>query len=233
MDDPATAIVFDLQTVMRERELRTVDADLGLAVAAVKAYQHQRFAQTYADLLAQPKYAAATRFFLDDLYGPADYNERDRQFMRIVPAMVRLFSTEIVSTVRLLGGLHALSEQLDTAMARSLSGLPISEVGYGQAWRKTSAVEREQQIASMLRIGSDLDRYTRKPLLRQSLRLMRSPAQAAGLGELQRFLETGFNTFREMRGSAEFLSIIGKRERALAAALYAAEPAGRNFGNPI
>ena len=72
----------------------------------------------------------------------------------------------------------------------------------------------------MLRVGSDLDGYTRKPLLRQSLRLMRGPAQAAGLGDLQRFLETGFDTFRKMRGSTEFLAIIGQRERELAAALF-------------
>lgn len=220
MDDSGPAIVGYLKVVMRERELRAADAGLGHAAAAVKAYQHLRFANTYADLLVQPRYASATRFFLDDLYGPADYSERDRQFMRIVPAMVRLFPSEIVSTVRRLGALHALSEKLDTAMARELTGVALSTDNYALAWRTTSKTDREQQIAAMLQIGSDLDRYTRKPLLRQSLRLMRGPAQAAGLGDLQRFLETGFDTFRQMRGADEFLAVIGERERALAAQLF-------------
>jgi hypothetical protein len=57
----------------------------------------------------------------------------------------------------------------------------------------------------MLAVGTALDRYTRNPLLRHSLRLMRGPAQAAGLGVLQAFLERGFDTFGEMRGATEFL----------------------------
>ena len=38
-------------------------------------------------------------------------------------------------------------------------------------------------------------------MLRNSLRLMRGPAQVAGLGDLQAFLESGFETFRAMRGA--------------------------------
>jgi hypothetical protein len=225
LEDAGTAIRAQLQAVMEEREARSRDPSLGQRVLAIKAFQHRRFASTYADLMTQPRYAPATRFFLDDLYGPADYSERDRQFMRIVPAMVRLFPSDIVTTVRHLGALHALSEQLDSAMARALPVDTVSAENYGQAWRGTSAAEREQQIGLMLRVGSDLDRYTRKPLLRQSLRLMRGPASAAGLGDLQQFLEKGFDTFRDMRGANDFLATIGQRERALAASLFAGDPA--------
>ena len=221
MDEAGTAILSHLHAVMHERELRAADTQLGQRVAAIKAYQHRRFSHTYADLMTQPRYASATRFFLNDLYGLTDYSERDRQFIRIVPAMVRLFPSEIVQTVRHLGALHALSEELDTAMACAVSAFPLSDAHYAKAWRTTSAANREQQISWMLRVGFDLDRYTRKPLLRQSLRLMRGPAQAAGLGDLQRFLEAGFDTFRDMRGASDFLSIIGRRERELAAALFA------------
>ena len=62
----------------------------------------------------------------------------------------------------------------------------------------------------MLAVGSALDRYTRNPLLRASLRLMRGPAAAAGLGALQGFLERGFDTFREMRGAREFLDTVAR-----------------------
>ena len=208
---------------MEERDPRMQDPTLGQRVIAVKAFQRQRFAQTYADLLQQVRYASASVFFLDDLYGPADTSERDRQFMRIVPAMVRLFPGDIVKTVQSLSALHALSERLDTAMARVLISDEVSREIYVHAWRSTSAADRERQIELMLRVGSDLDRHTRKPLLRQSLRFMRGPAQAAGLSDLQRFLERGFDTFKNMRGAGEFLTIIGQRERALAAALFKGE----------
>ena len=225
VDEAGKEILGHLQAVARERERRAADPALGRCVAAVKSYQHRRFAHTYADLMAQPRYAAATRFFLNDLYGPADFSERDRQFMRILPAMVRLFPSEMVSTVRHLGALHALSEKLDSLMGAVLASVDITGVRYTAAWCASSATDREHQISLMLQVGSDLDRYTRKPLLRQSLRIMRGPAHAAGLVDLQCFLELGFDTFRELRGADEFLATIGQRERALAAALFAGAPA--------
>jgi hypothetical protein len=51
---------------------------------------------------------------------------------------------------------------------------------------------------------------------------MRAPARAAGLGELQRTLESGFDTFRGMKGAQEFIAIIDERERDFARALFAA-----------
>ncbi len=220
MEDAGAAIQAQLQAVMNERAARILVPELGRKVLAVKAFQHGRFTKTYADLMEQARYAAATQFFLDDLYGPADFSERDRQFMRIVPAMVRLFPDEIVATVGRLGALHALSERLDSAMAKVLDNSTITGAAYSRAWRTTSQEDREQQIVLMLQVGLDLDRYTRKPLLRQSLRFMRGPAAAAGLADLQRFLEKGFDTFRDMRGADQFLAIIGERERQLAASLF-------------
>ena len=55
-----------------------------------------------------------------------------------------------------------------------------------------------------------------------SLRLMRGPARVAGLGELQRFLEAGFDTFKSMGGAKEFLSLIETRENRLSSALFGA-----------
>lgn len=226
-------ILVCLNEVAAQRVLRQQDPALGRQVLAVKAYQHARFMWTYADMLAHPRFGAAARFFLDDLYGPGDFTTRDSQFVRIVPALVRLFPRDIVDTVLALGRLHALSERLDTAMGRCAIGLdhhadgqPITGQTYGACWRQVGGVgERDQQITLMLAVGVALEGYTRKPLLRHSLRLMRGPAQAAGLGELQTFLERGFDTFRSMKGSSEFLDTIARRERALAAQLFAGEDA--------
>jgi hypothetical protein len=68
-------------------------------------------------------------------------------------------------------------------------------------------------------------------MLRHSLRAMRIPARAAGLAALQTFLESGFDTFRGLRGADEFLAQIVKREHSLAASLFgstgAADPLGQ------
>ena len=143
-----------------------------------------------------------------------------------MPALVRLFPPEIVATVRDLADLHALSEALDTALAQALPSAHIDAAAYVAAWRDTGRAEdRERQVALTLAIGAALDRYTRKPVLMTSLRLMRGPASAAGLSELQAFLERGFATFRSMGGAAEFLKAIGDRERELVAQLFDADVA--------
>ena len=217
-------ILGHLAEVARERGRREADPAHAQRVGLIKQYQHARFASTYADLLASPRFGQAATFFLNDLYGPHDFTQRDAQFARIVPALVRLFPREIVHTVEALAALHALSERLDAAMAEALpeEAQYANALSYGRAWRAIGrADEREQQIGLMLAVGESLDQYTRKPLMRHTLRLMRVPAQAAGMAALQQFLETGFDTFAQMRGAAPFLQTIAQRERGLAEALFA------------
>ena len=218
-------ILSHLNAVQAERERRRQSPPLHAQVQAVKDYQQRRFAATYDDLLAQPRYRPAARFFLDELYGPTDFSERDAQFARVVPALVRLFPEEIVATVATLTTLHALSENLDSQMGEALLSLEadteLSATDYTAAWQATGrAVDRQQQIDLMLSVGSSLDKLTRKPLVRASLLLMRGPARAAGLGELQKLLESGFEAYRSMKGAAEFLSTVRQRETDLCAELF-------------
>lgn len=221
MSEEARRILAQLESVALERERRAADPTLGAAVVALKAYQQLRFARTYADLLASPRYAAAARFFLDELYGPKDFSQRDAQFARVVPGLVRLFPHEIVMTVEVLARLHAVSETLDTAMGTHLLDQAVDAKSYIRAWQLTGRREqRDLQIDCTLRVGRDLDRLTRKPLLRTSLHLMRGPARAAGLPALQQFLECGFDTFKAMGGAADFLGMVEVRERALARVLF-------------
>ena len=220
----AESLLKELRAVDAERARRAADPELEARVQALKAWQQRRFAHTYADLLANPRYEAATRFFLQELYGPGDYRQRDAQFARVIPTLTRLFRAEVVDTVAKLARLHALSERLDTAMAEHLLSPDITAREYGIAWRACGEPDaRQLQIALTMAVGEALDRLTRKPLLRQSLKLMRGPAQMAGLGALQNFLESGFDTFKAMRGAAEFLSTVRQREDTLARALFRAD----------
>jgi hypothetical protein len=223
MTEHHVTIAGFLSQVDDERLRRQADPELHAAVQALKIYQQARFSRTYADLLATPRYGSAAKFFLEELYGPTDFTRRDAQFLRVAPAISRLFPSELVHAVAVLAELHAVSEQLDTAMGEQLRGCRIDANAYVRAWQSaTLPAKRELQIALTLEIGATLDRYTRKPLIRQTLRMMRGPARAAGLGELQRFLEAGFDAFKAMKGATEFLSLIGQRERTLAHALFGA-----------
>jgi len=223
MSAPATAIAAHLRVVDAERQRRSELPGLPARVTELKAFQQRRFSHTYADLLASERYGAAARYFLAELYGPGDFTARDAQFARVAPAIVRVFPDQVAETVAILAELHALSETLDTATALHLPNGPVAAIDYVQAWQRTGrASDREQQIVLTLRIAAHLDRITRMPMLRRALRMMRAPARAAGLSELQRSLETGFDVFRAMKGAQEFIAVIDARERALAEALFAA-----------
>jgi len=223
----AADIAAQLEVVAAERQRRAESPALLEKVTALKAFQQRRFSHTYADLLRSTRYGAAARYFLEELYGPKDFSARDAQFARVAPTIARLFPSDVAETVAVLAGLHALSETLDSAMGRELADARITPADYIAAWQGVGrAADRQRQIDLTLDIAAQLDRVTRLPLLRHTLRLMRAPARAAGLGELQRSLESGFDTFRAMQGADEFIAFIAERERTLADALFAAGTRG-------
>ncbi len=207
-----------------ERRRRQQSPGFGARVQAVKAYQHQRFASTYADLMARDSMRAATRFFLEELYGPMDFGMRDAQFERVAPTLVKLFPGELGAIVAELAELHALSEQLDSEMGKAIDSTALNAAAYAQAWRRVGRFEdRERQIRWVVSIGICLDQQVRKPLLRSTLRLMRGPAQVAGLGSIHQFLSSGFDAFIALGGAGEFLETIAQRERTLASELSSAD----------
>lgn len=194
------------------------------ATKVVKSFQARRFSGTYGDLLASVEFGAAARFFLQDLYSDKDYSQRDAQFSRIAGALQTLFPQQVVATAVSLAQLHQLTEELDAQMAAAWITQPADIQGdsvtcYMACWRHVSREsDRERQLYMVLSVGAELDRLTRTPGLRFMLRMMRRPASAAGLGSLQNFLESGFDTFSSMSGNGsrarEFLQIIKNRESA-------------------
>lgn len=221
MSTQAARVLEQLQIVEQLRRRRAADPALARRVLAIKDYQARRFELTYADLLRNQRYRPAALFFLEHLYGPREFADRDAQFARVVPAITRIFPAEVTGTVEALAHLHALSETLDTEMAGHAPSSPLRAQDYLTAWQATGhAAEREQQIVLTLDIGRALDHYTRSKFIRTTLRVMRRPARAAGLSALQDFLESGFQAFAAMGGANEFLAWIDDREHALATALF-------------
>jgi hypothetical protein len=209
------------------REAASDSPSLAQAVSDIKAFQARRFTGTYFDLLQTRQYKPATLFFLDELYSEKDYSERDAQFSRIAGTLERLFPKQVVQTAVVLAQLHSLTEELDLAMGKCwLEDTGGSDVNrYICAWRKVGRrQDRDAQLSGALNVGQELVILTRTPGLRMALRMMRRPANLAGMGALQHFLESGFDTFAGMGkqpdGTDFFLSTVQKRESALLEKLF-------------
>ncbi|WP_310449100.1 FFLEELY motif protein [Sulfuritalea sp.] len=223
------AIGHELATCIAEaRELRAARADDPRAedYPHLKEYQAARLAHSYADLLASARYKPAAEFFLSDLYGPKDFRTRDEELARVVPLMVHVLPARALATLLEAVKMDTLSESLDTAMVLALRkagrNRAIDWPAYVAAYRSCGRREdRELQIALVDQIGKTLDRLTRMPLVRYSLKLMSGPAHLAGLEALHGFLQGGYDAFSRMKGADEFLAIVGARETALMRELFA------------
>jgi hypothetical protein len=196
-------------------------------LAELKRWQTQRLERTYADIAAQPRYKAATAFFLDDLYGAKDFSGRDQAMLRILPVMSRVLPQKAVETAALAIEVEAVSEALDQRLAAALPAGAIDPESYAKAYRETSTrAERQHQIELVDAVGHRLDALVAKPFLSRTLKLMRQPAKLAGLGDLQDFLERGFAAFHGMKGADGFLALVRERETAILNQLFSgkAEP---------
>jgi len=222
--------------VARLRREVAADAHTRAAVQAVKQWQAQRLTRTHRCLLEDPRYAAAARFFLDDLYGAKDFSRRDAELARLVPTMVRLLPDAALETIADAIEMDALSERLDLALARELSEEDVARIDaarYADAYRRAgSRAERERQLALIEAIGHSLDRLVRRPMIGRLLKSMTKPAQLAGLAEMQDFLVRGFEAFRAIGGAFGFLEAIEARERVILQALYAGVRDGWDQAEP-
>jgi len=212
-----------LRAVKTERQAARREPSLLAARTALKRHQSARLGRTHADLLAASDTHDAAVFFLEELYGAHDLSQRDVDLERIIPTMQRVLSYEALHTITEAIVLDALSEKLDTAMAREL-GVDFDQAGYLAAYRKVSTqAERARQLDLVQELGDSLCALVRIPLLSVTLSIMRGPARLAGLGDLQQFLERGFTTFKRMKQPKAFVATIAGRERAAMEAIYAGD----------
>jgi hypothetical protein len=240
MSHPATGLDRRLQRLLeankRGRDPACEPRNRSRWLAPLQRWQAARLQRSFADFLDEPRTAPAARFFLDDLYGDHDVTARDRDVERVLPLMRKLLPEHLIETAADAIELAWLSHALDMRMAEALQRQGVQpsaldEDSYAAAYRAVGKRRiREHQIALILRVGATLDHAVHKPWIPRLLRASRLPAKLAGLGELQRFLERGFDAFRALRGADDFLGAIAAREREASRRLFAGEPAPFDLG---
>ena len=206
------------------------DSSLEAPMAELSKWQAERLKITHQDLYQAPRYHEGLEFLLKDLYAPKEFTQRDDDLERIFPVAVKLLPDNLLYTISLLVELNLLTQQLDKSLAdvlfNHLKVSEISEASYCEAYRlcdnKSQRLHQTQLIAN---IGNDLDVYVRSRLVRFTLKVTRSPAEVAGLGNLHSFLRRGFSAFQEMNGVDELLTVIIRRETTILEAIYNKEEA--------
>lgn len=204
--------------------------ELAPEIALLRKFQSQRLARTHSDLLTSPRYRLAAQFFLDDVYAPRDFSQRDADLQRFYEGVRKVLPERAVAILADVVELAALTDQLDTQLA----GVLVNRLGvadaitleqYAEAYRICDNYEpRLHQINLINRIGLGIDRLVHIPLIGISLKLAHAPAVLAGWGELQGYLERGFAAFKHMKGAEGFLNAITTRETAILDRIFANHP---------
>ncbi len=197
----------------------------------LRRWQALRLERSFEHFLEDPRRRPAAQFFLTDVYGDHDFSRRDADIARVLPLMQTLLPGALLGTVADGIELGALTHAFDLRLAESLHALApqrkrLDAALYAQAYRAVGLPRlRTRQIDLIRDVGNGLAGAVRKPGIVTLLRLSRTPAKAAGLGELQGFLERGFDAFAQLGEVEVFLDEIERSERGIARRLFAGDPA--------
>jgi len=224
-------LLRSLQHNAEARPLPNAPGSLDAGLERLRAWQSQRLAATYADLLADDQYCAACRFFLDDLYGAQDFSRRDQDAERLHAILNRLLPESMLRLLADALRLDHLTHSLDGARSTALDtllppGEPITPEAYAQGYRICNNYsQRRAQIELLIETLGQAAYGARGTVFTVGLRLLRAPAYNAGWQELHAFLERGVLACRPMKNISTFTETIHHRELTILDNIFASRPA--------
>lgn len=220
MTAPVSHIIQHLLKVDAKRNL----ADkMGILprVKALQSWQCERLLASHQDLAQQSRYQLAMGFFVDELYGPKDFSQRDADIARVVPKLAKVLPQKAMDALHDALALNALSFELDLAVVEAMGDQALNRDNYAAAYRATNMqAEREQQLAIIEDLGAQLADVIKIRGIGMLIKLARKPAKMAGLIALHEFLERGFTAFKALGDVHSFIDPVLERERLLMQQLF-------------
>ena len=223
-------ILYDLQRMQDKRPQRFPTEELEPRLRQLRAWQSQRLATTYADLLTEPQFTPAAKFFLSDVYADRDLSQRDQDFQRLHDMLARLLPEHMLRLLKSAIQLNQLSNALDQDLLNAI----FSDLGaddgitvelYSKGYRICDNYEaRLAQIELLVKILHEVAEGSHLALVGFTLRLARAPARRFGWFELHDFLVRGYTAFKQMHAVDRFVSTIEKREIHILNAIFDGEP---------
>jgi hypothetical protein len=196
----------------------------------VRRWQAERLEASFDRFLRDPRRRPAAQFFLSDVYNDRDFSRRDADIARVLPMMQRLLPGALLGTVSDAIELGLLTHAFDLRLAGALEGQAqghsrLDAALYAEGYREAGLPRlRRHQIDLIAHVGTGLAGALRTPGVATLLKLSRGPARAAGLQELQGFLERGFAAFAGLGDAHAFIGEIEADERDVSRRLFAGDP---------
>ena len=214
-----------MQDLLETQQLRLLveQQNLTQAIRELQVWQTNRLLITHADLWHSKRFKPAMQFFIEEIYGPKDFAERDMELAQVVPNMAKVLPKKGLKSLQAALRLNCLSLELDIVLVQKLGGKEINRSTYFDSYRLSdNQSKREEQIQLLEDLGLDLAQVVKITGVSAMLMLSRKPAKLAGVESLHHFLETGFKSFKKLGEVHDFIDPIISRERALMHSLFSA-----------
>ena len=219
-----------IKHIYRVNALRDLANQLGVMpiIHQLQQWQCERLLVSHDDLAQQKRYQKAMAFFVEELYGPKDFSQRDADLVRVIPKLAKVLPDKAMNAMDDALSLNALSFDLDMAMAQYLQAhFPdesINRDNYALAYRHVGRIEdRTHQIDIISHLGDQLADVIKIRGIGMLISLSRRPAKLAGLLALHEFLERGFDAFKALGDVQSFIQPVLVREKAIMQTLLSDE----------
>lgn len=215
----AQEIIKHIHQVNAQRDLAN-KLNLMALIHQLQDWQCQRLLVSHDDLAQQRRYQKAMAFFVEELYGPKDFSQRDADLVRVIPKLAKVLPEKAMNAMNDALSLNALSFDLDMEMAQYLNKhfatQPINRDSYAQAYRSVGRKDdRERQITIISHLGDQLADVIKVRGIGMLISMSRRPAKMAGLLALHEFLDRGFNAFKAIGDVQSFIQPVLERETRL------------------
>ncbi len=212
------------------------ELDLRQQIMHLRSWQCRRLMESYDELYQQKKFRLAMEFFIEELYGPNDFTQRDKDIEKVLPLMEKVLSEETLATFETALKLNSLSYQLDLDLVMQLQAIeshvidPLDDMAnltteqYAKAYKACDNQPlRQQQLDFIELLAFNLSELARRKSIMFMLKLSRKPAKLAGLSELQRILEVGASAFKKLGEIDDFIQPIISGETDIMQSLFRGE----------
>lgn len=201
--------------------MEIVEKGLSKQIYDLQTWQTTRLLVSHDDLWQTKRFKPAMQFFIDELYGPKDFSQRDAELAKVVPKMSKVLPEKGLISLEAALRLNTLSLQLDLELLKKLGNDTLNSHSYFLAYRACdNKKQREEQIKLLEDLGLDLAQVVKITGISTILMLSRKPAQIAGVSSLHEFLENGFKAFKKLGKVEDFINPIVSRERSMMKQLF-------------
>lgn len=221
-------IIENLQATQEMHQLVSAE-NLSDKIRHLQSWQTQRLLITHNDLWQSKRFKPAMQFFIDEIYGPKDFRQRDNELARVVPKMAKILPEKALLSLQAALHLNRLSLELDIALIHALADNELNRTSYFTCYRQSATeAKRSEQIQLLEELGLDLAQVVKISGISTILLLSRKPAKVAGVQSLHEFLERGFKSFKKLGKVHDFIDPIISKERQIMQQMFAANDIAEN-----